>query len=292
MDERQTSPMVIVPIDSRDREEFYSDLCSRFPVTGAAAVVYKDPAKMQFAGVYETVRLVIDAQLIHWLLGGGAVVGAAALAKIGQLAAEDFYKWFKCFFSKSVERDLVSPGHEKNGVRLAVSCTTEQESPCQVFWITHHHSGVPPEPESELEKLCERVSATFYPYESVICPLVLYLADKGLFLDCLVQADIGPTVSHPEWTIVVSLQNCNESSFSLSVSPRGGISLFGPAGEFQNDLLRDFLSANPPFVEDLTGSVMHWKTCESMATRSSTDLRPGSERSQEATRCAHCLETD
>lgn len=234
-----------------------NDSIQSFPLTEEDPIVrHSSAAEFQCAGPFDNLFVTLDPILVKLLLGVGVVIAGAAAKKISELAAQDFYDWFKerCFAKackQFVEISMPIPYLEpKHGVRVYVFSDDEKDINV-IFHVVYSHLGKEPYDE-------RLIINEFHAYENVVRPVIIYMASHIPIRFIIVQGWIGlGSEDTPRWLLYV--EGDDEGYDFPSIMSDGFIDWEHKCRGAH--VLKEMLNASPPFSSALSSGLFHWRSC-------------------------------
>jgi hypothetical protein len=272
-------------------------LCGEFPLGGGyldARLKSKEEGTQNFGDIYETLRLLLDPDLLKFLLGGLTLVAGAGIKKYVELWVEDRFNRTREHANPepdALHKDLCrwlanilhhaaldaakwkGAGSDVRGARLYISDLGAEGHSNRVFWVTFDtqlssNRVVPIEEDPEIF-----FQKWFNAYYHLVVPFIAFMNTPD---NICVQAFLGVNA---KWVL-----NCNYSS--VTITCEGDVD----ASPVIKSRFREHLVSNPPFTVDSATGLLHWRLCKELINSgSTTPILSLEDVHQVVHRCERCM---
>ncbi|MCK6466615.1 MAG: hypothetical protein L6Q53_00280 [Candidatus Brocadia sinica] len=275
--------MVVLEMEDYLYESILREASTSFPILDEEPKVeFVKRCGVQFGGYEDVLKVILDPNYLHWLIGALTIIGAPAVKKLLELAVEDSYRWLKSLLKKAAQKkaDACKRGHPAKGLYLKI-LTRDYASIDTIFDI-HYDPHIDDFDQQLLEN-------SFRVFENIIRPLINFLDERAVLKSIIIDGYLEPARRNPQWHLFIKFVS-KDSPFQkcilLGVYSDGIIDWSMVKGA---ETVREFLTAVPPFIVQKSIGLLHWKNCESLGTVSLIDMQTVPELSGRLTQSfKHC----
>ncbi|SAL03451.1 hypothetical protein AWB81_06420 [Caballeronia arationis] len=240
-----------------------------------------DPETEHAGEIFQAYRLTLDPELLTFILGGVAFIVGAAVKKYVELWVETFFKqrrervnpspqilheelcrWLSATLQDAAllaEQDK-RQGIKTRGARIYINVPAEttkvRTSGKFVFWLTYELVADYPV-DTDKDVFYNR---WFLPFPNIAVPFIEHQAEEKITI--LARLGSAPSM-HADWQVLAG-------SMVIGMSCDGTVSCDGESPF--HDKFVEYLKNHPPFLFDPTTSLLHWRSCRTMAGKATVPI--------------------